>query len=132
MKTKLIVRNYRCFQEPARLVVTKGFTAFTGANNSGKSSLLKFFLEFRHLFQTLGSAPQTLIGALKGQRQTAEVAAVRNKDDIFCNANRRDVELEFRFSPDDAGTVPSQADPTKLRITLHRDSDCSWDAELFI
>lgn len=41
----LVLKNYRCFPSscPARFSVRSGFTAFVGVNNSGKSSLLKFF-----------------------------------------------------------------------------------------
>src|SRR6266702_3463896 len=55
MEIELTIKNYRCFsdEKPARILIKPGFTAFLGINNSGKSSLLKFFYEFRNLFQQL-------------------------------------------------------------------------------
>ena len=48
MDAELTLKNYRCFSDesPARFSLRRGFTAFVGVNNSGKSSLLRFFYEF--------------------------------------------------------------------------------------
>ena len=72
MQIELAIRNYRCFPDsrPARIAFRKGFTAFVGVNNSGKSSLLKFFYEFRSLFSLLSGATGNLSGALAGQYQS--------------------------------------------------------------
>ena len=53
MATEIVLKNYRCFPDtkPARFEIGKGLTAFIGVNNVGKSSLIKFFHEFRSLFQ---------------------------------------------------------------------------------
>jgi predicted ATPase len=53
MLCDLTLKNYRCFADeaPLRIEVRRGFTALVGANNSGKSSLLRFFFELRQLFQ---------------------------------------------------------------------------------
>src|SRR5256885_1292987 len=57
MNIELTIKNYRCFsdEKPARISIRPGFTAFLGINNSGKSSLLRFFYEFRDLFSKLSS-----------------------------------------------------------------------------
>lgn len=49
---KLTLRNYRCFDwaHPATLEFGDGFTAFVGANNSGKSASLKAVYELRSMF----------------------------------------------------------------------------------
>lgn len=54
---EVTLKNYRCFpeQHPARFVLGDGITAFIGTNHAGKSSLLKFFYEFRQLFEILGN-----------------------------------------------------------------------------
>jgi AAA15 family ATPase/GTPase len=51
----ITIKNYRCFHEsdPLRIRIQPGFTALLGANNSGKSALLRFFYEFRNLFESL-------------------------------------------------------------------------------
>jgi len=56
MDINLTIGNYRCFPvgSPASLKLTKGFSALVGVNNSGKSSLLKFFYEMRPAFTQIG------------------------------------------------------------------------------
>src|SRR4051812_29318631 len=52
---KVTVANYRSISEPVSFLVDSGQTAFTGPNNSGKSSLLRLFIECREIwnfFQT--------------------------------------------------------------------------------
>lgn len=57
--TTVTLRNYRCFdwKNPATLLFGHGFTAYVGANNSGKSSALRAVFELRNcwpaFFQTL-------------------------------------------------------------------------------
>ena len=55
MHVEIILKNYRCFSdsEPAKFSLDKGFISFVGANNSGKSTILKFFYEFRDIFKIL-------------------------------------------------------------------------------
>jgi len=67
MDAELTIKNYRCFPDsrPARIVVRDGFTAFLGVNNSGKSSLLRFFYEFRRLFHSLSEIQRHLVVALR-------------------------------------------------------------------
>ena len=58
MSIEIILKNYRCFSDsrPARITLRKGIIGFVGVNNAGKSSLLKFFYEFRELFGMLTNA----------------------------------------------------------------------------
>src|SRR6266566_645883 len=63
MQIDVTLKNYRCFSDerPARFAIRKGFTAFVGANNSGKSTLVRFLYEFRNLFTNLiGQLPNLL------------------------------------------------------------------------
>ena len=65
----ITIKNYRCFSDsrPARFTLKNGLTSFIGVNNVGKSSLLKFFYEFRDLFRigftnnTITTAGQTFL-----------------------------------------------------------------------
>jgi len=95
------IKNYRCFPDsrPARLTVRPGFTAFVGSNNSGKSSLLRFFYEFRGLFQIL-SNPDELTNLLRsgGLRGFNRAPSVRDLADLFCDGNTRDLAIEIEFS----------------------------------
>ncbi len=94
------IKNYRCFPDsrPTRLTVRPGFTAFVGSNNSGKSSLLRFFYEFRGLFQILAN-PHDLIFLLRtgGLRAFNPAPSVRDLADLFCDGNTRDLTIEIEF-----------------------------------
>ena len=70
MRIEITLKNYRCFsdEKPATFVIGNGFTAFIGVNNSGKSSLLRFFYEFRHFFASLGHIGN-LISIMNGTYQ---------------------------------------------------------------
>lgn len=52
------LKNYRCFadSEPARLRIQAGVLAFVGPNNSGKSSLLRFFMSSDRYLEHSGIA----------------------------------------------------------------------------
>ena len=74
MDVLLTLKNYRCFEDkhPASFRLSTGFTSFVGVNNSGKSTLLKFFYEFRSLFRLLSYPTGNLIGALAGSGQSGD------------------------------------------------------------
>jgi len=61
----ITLKNYRCFKasSPAQIQIRPGFTAFVGANNAGKSTLLRFFYELRGAFGQLAS-PGNFLGLL--------------------------------------------------------------------
>src|ERR1700690_725522 len=100
MYAELTIKNYRCFPDakPVRLIVTPGFTAIVGPNNSGKSSLLRFFYEFRGLFSQLallsGDFRQVVRGNQGGFNYSASIADV---SEVFSDANDREIFIEFRF-----------------------------------
>ena len=54
---KLTIGNYRCFRSshPVVFLLRPGFTSFIGANNAGKSTLLRFLYEFRDLLTRIPS-----------------------------------------------------------------------------
>ncbi len=129
---EITLKNYRCFPDsrPAHFDLRKGFTALVGVNNSGKSSLLKFFHEFRALFQFLSSYTSELRSALMGQTVTFGLASIFDVEEIFCNANDRDLEIAFLFPPAAgaiiAAGVPS---PTELVVKIPRGTN-TWLASL--
>ena len=99
MQVEITIKNYRCFPDsnPAKILLQKGFTSFVGVNNSGKSTLLKFFYEFRHIFQMLSSpttVPRVLNGRFKGFNLPSSISDV---EELFCNANNRDLEIQIRY-----------------------------------
>src|SRR5262249_33769400 len=122
MNLDLTIKNYRCFPDahPVQLKIQNGFTALLGINNAGKSSLLKFFFEFRHLFAqfTLGNVAG-ITAAARGNPQPFNLAPnVSDTEEMFCNLNGRDIEFRAKIFPTDTpirGNIPL---PKELIITV--------------
>lgn len=140
MDIELTIKNYRCFsdEKPARIEIKPGFTAFIGINNSGKSSLLRFFYEFRDIFRRLSSPDivaasnnwqmttlvQSLNGSYSGLNFPPEIL---DMEEVFCNANERDMLIQIRFiSTGRTGTVP-----IRLDVLIQRSSR-SWTCKLYL
>jgi predicted ATP-dependent endonuclease of OLD family len=131
MDIELTLKNYRCFsdEKPARIEIRQGFTAFLGINNSGKSSLLRFFYELRDLFWRLSSTNivvssndwqmTTLVQSLNGTNQGFNFPSeILDTEEVFCNANNRDMLMQIRFtSTGRTGTVPIRLDVLIQRST---------------
>lgn len=120
MEINLSIDNYRCFPagKPVRIKLKKGFSAFVGVNNAGKSSLLKFFYELRPIFEPLGkdvNAPSGLWGG--GTRGYAPVPEISDPDEMFFNGNRADIQIEITLEQ-----VPNRVteDVTKAIVILDR------------
>jgi ABC-type cobalamin/Fe3+-siderophores transport system ATPase subunit len=124
MQVEITIKNYRCFSDsnPAHIILRKGFTAFVGVNNSGKSALLKFFYEFRSLFQLLSSPTESFIKALQGNHSSFKLAnTVRDIEEVFCNANNRDIEIQVRLmSSNEVTEEKAPPVPKQLVITIPR------------
>ena len=124
MDVEITIKNYRCFPDdsPARIRLRKGFIAFVGVNNSGKSSILKFFYEFRHLFRELYSA-----GRIHQILHAHRANYSSNGNDwtaAWSNTNNRDIEIIFRFLDVDPSVVGTQpAFPFEVVFTLYRRSN---------
>jgi len=97
MDINLTIENYRCFPKdrPASLKLTKGFSAFIGVNNSGKSSLLKFFYEMRSVFTQMSTNMNVIQQMLQGGRVGAQVPPeVSDRDEMFFNGNTDDIRID--------------------------------------
>jgi energy-coupling factor transporter ATP-binding protein EcfA2 len=133
MQVEITIKNYRCFPDskPARVVLRNGFTAFVGVNNSGKSSLLKFFYEFRNIFSIL-SSPSSLSGhVFEGGFQKFDFpSSVFDREEVFSKSNNRDLVVEVRpiEIPVEAPT-DSLVIPAKMMLTISRDRS-AWTASL--
>jgi AAA15 family ATPase/GTPase len=95
-EVSLTIKNYRCFADsnPAHFVVRNGLMSFVGVNNIGKTSILRFFYEFRTLFTsnfiatTISNNCFQFIPSYQG---------MLSPDELFCNKNNRDLEIELEL-----------------------------------
>ena len=131
MQVEITIKNYRCFQDsnPARITLSKGFVAFLGTNNSGKSSLLKFFYEFRDLFLTLSNIDAWSHIITNQQLSFSFPREVLDSQEVFCNINNRPLEIELRFieSPPRINSLPFF---NKIIITIPRTT--SYTVEIYL
>jgi predicted ATPase len=120
MDIDITIKNYRCFprRTPARIQVRPGFTAFVGLNNSGKSSLLRFFYEFRELFRFIAPGSPAFVHALAGRGHSLTFPRhIADVDEIFSDSAKGDLEIEIRAQPlNRRGPTP----PEWLRLTVLR------------
>lgn len=136
MPVELKIKNYRCFPDtrPVTITLKKGFTAFVGTNSSGKSSILKFFYEFRSLFQLLSRPLGNLVQALQGQPTGgfSYGRSVLDPEEVFSNTNTRNLTIEFNLTPlDPPAGYDGPKIPRRLVLTIPRGTD-KWLAELHL
>jgi ABC-type Mn2+/Zn2+ transport system ATPase subunit len=117
---KIVIKNYRCFPDsaPIELNLRDGFVAFVGVNNSGKSSLLKFFYEFRNLFANLCQAQNWPQAA----RQIAfgGFPSTFDLQEVCCNQNTRGIEVSLVLDENEAASYSPQPVPRKVILTIPR------------
>jgi hypothetical protein len=133
MDVDLTLKNYRSFPDssPARISLRKGFTAFVGANNSGKSSIFRFLYEFRGLFQLISPGSGTLVQALRGQPITFGLSGVSDSTEIFSNRTNGDIaiQIDFEAAPDDTSD-DSPPFTNRVVITVPRNTN-NWSVKAF-
>jgi hypothetical protein len=122
MHVELTIKNYRCFPDnrPLRFEIREGFTAFVGVNNSGKSSILRFFYEFRNLLSNM-SDPSNLLSLVRGASHSFGVAPnVKDLSEIFCDSNERDLTVEFAFPTQ---TTAGHPQPSSVVLRIPRNTN---------
>ena len=142
MKAVIRISNYRCFpdHQPATIELTDGDTAFVGTNNSGKSTLMRFFYEFRDLF-LIGGSRQILKAVLEGKSQNfPRIDFSEHIENLFHNRNHKPITITLKVDweayASQAGTarpVLSKVEiPKALEIEIERSSSEStqWKARL--
>lgn len=135
MAIRLKIKNYRCFtrEQPLELRLDKGVVGFLGVNNSGKSTILKLFVEFRHIFQQIASAGSPEFQQALSGAQTFNAQYIYDNQEIFNNYNDGPIEIELKVDiPNsekaEAGTLQF-AD--MLSITVHRGTN-TWSAKVAV
>jgi hypothetical protein len=87
-----------------------------GPNNSGKSSLLQFFYEFRQLFVALAVYQANIASAIAAFAPLTVGRNVLDLTQVFCNLNARDLSIELTFE----GTASLQRSLTQVRLDVRR------------
>jgi energy-coupling factor transporter ATP-binding protein EcfA2 len=132
---RLTIKNYRCFDDNNPLVVDLGrnFTALIGPNNSGKSSLLRFFFEFRSLWQWLWQNFPALLGTIQlyaDQANRLPLNAVPDTEEVFSNTNNRDIQIEIEIK-DYSKNNASQLKIVRVICVLGRNHPHPWTFRFF-
>jgi hypothetical protein len=97
MNLEISVKNYRCFNDrsPARLKLTRGTSALIGANNVGKSTLLRLFYELRALFRKVSTTPESLITFFEQGCPLPPLPNQGDAQEMFHRGNFQDIVLSL-------------------------------------
>src|SRR5262245_61559786 len=132
-RVQVTLSNYRCFSDaqPLRLPLHHGFTALVGPNNTGKSSILKFFYEFRTLWGIFGPNGD-FFNLLRGGDSNVATQGTVDPEEVFCDRNDRvlTIRLDLPNSPTpDRGpairhaTISfDRAQPQSFKVTWNPDA----------
>ena len=120
MRVNFVLKNYKCFEDthPARFSIRRGDTAFVGVNNAGKSTLLRFFYDFRVLFQLLSFPGSLLSSAIIPSQQV-----IFNSSDpraMFSNLNDRVMEIEITLEREEGDQIPFPQFVNGVHIIIDR------------
>lgn len=129
----LTIKNYRCFtdENPTTISLRSGLTGFIGVNNSGKSSLLKFFYEFRDLFRRYSDADTRQKTLIPSPINFHYSPSIVDMTEVFSNTNSRDLSIEIQFyDRDRPSEVKNAITPDKLVINITRNTNIS-NAQLY-
>lgn len=124
MRIGITLKNYRCFPDssPAHFEINEGWVAFLGVNNSGKSSLLRFFHEFRNFFQLISTIGNWTNIGRGGKFQMNFAACVKDPLELFYNGNTRPLTIEITvIASDDERIGFSEPHPVSLRFEMSRE-----------
>ena len=99
------IGNYRSthHDQPVTIRCDGDLTGFVGVNNSGKSSLMKFFFDFRRLFEQLsfsnrGNEQDQMLSILAGQSRPLEWPSQVLASQIFNTTNELPIEFTVRVT----------------------------------
>ena len=131
MNIQITVKNYRCFDDanPLRLNIDNGFVALVGPNNSGKSSCLKFFYEFRNLWQAL-TERDFLTSMLAGQVRSISYLDINDPEQVFADSNTRPLTIEIKVEISEIGKS-GQPNISLMRATCDRSNMSGWRCRFF-
>lgn len=106
MDINITISNYRGFSSdyPARFLLSPGWTSLVGMNNAGKSIILKFFFDFRRLFDFLSIQP-VLYEGKKIKFDDYSNNMIVDIEEIFNKNNLKDIEIEIEINSQNIGYI---------------------------
>lgn len=125
MSITVTFRNYRCFadSQPLTFELRPGFTGIVGPNSVGKSSLLRFFHEFRPLWEIIAQYGN-FVNLLVGRTECIKPRDVADPIELFCNGNSRPLALTLGVQAE--GTAPNALPLTGMTLTAERAAPDQW------
>src|SRR5215472_7302900 len=124
MEVKIQLKNYRCFPDETAtdLILRPGITAFIGANNSGKSSILRFFYELRGLFLALRQQELWVRALSPNFSMNVDFGGrISDLSELFADTNPRSLKINLSFLLEQpAGTIGTNPRPVDASITFER------------
>ncbi len=128
----ITLKNYRSFsqQEPAHFSIRGGLTGFIGPNNSGKSSLLKSFHEFRNYWGQLTS--NNNIGLLFRSAFSPGYQDLYDPKEIFCDSNEDPLVVEFAFPEPTEIRGKSMRWIGSIQFSCRRDNPTAWHTQSWL
>ena len=127
MNLEVSVKNYRCFgeQSPARLKLGRGITALIGSNNSGKSTLLRLFYEFRPLFEKLSHDVDTTASLFERGLPLPPLKAVQDPWKIFHRESKGDLVISVRITRAEGFDETAVSGPDEMHLAIsHKNFHC--------
>jgi len=94
---KFTIKNYRCFTEKNPLVfeIKDDVIAFVGPNNSGKSSVLKFFFELKPLWSALFGDKEGVRTSVLGPNRSINFDNIVDQMEVFTVFNNKNIIIEI-------------------------------------
>jgi len=101
MTIRILAKNYRCFDErhALKIDIGEGFVSILGSNNSGKSTVLRFFYELRALFSAISNPHNNRLHS----STRFDIKGSLDNSEIFHESNNRDIQISIQLINPPAG-----------------------------
>ncbi|MDG9671259.1 AAA family ATPase [Hahella sp. CR1] len=127
---RIVVKNYRCYTEemPLQLNLSRGITSIVGLNNSGKSTIFRFFYEFRSLWARLaGDGLQEVINT-----NSANISySLHEPTKVFTDINEKDIQIEISIIDSELFQFFGNDFVSKIHLTLARERINNFNVKLY-
>lgn len=130
---KVTIKNYRCFDQtrPVEVEFRKGIIAFVGVNNSGKSTILKFFYELRKLWEKASELSSYKTPGDSNQVINIGYADSIDPKSIFCNRNEKGIEVSICLTHSDLVISSSIRFINRIVFCAERSNPNNWVTKFY-